>query len=319
MRDALKYILYFAALLAVGPLAGLAIEPLRLAVSGGPATLLTGQSAVMGILAGLGIVALAGFMGIITARLVGLRWALAVAGMVIIWPAINSATMLELVRAQPADVPGTMMKLALEGLLLAILTATVAGLMEWQSQRNSIAADELEPISKGQGLLRFGPAGLLAKRGAGLDGVNWMWAALGLVVCIIAGYVGMMLLAKSMMKGQTIAASAAGGLIAAMIVTARFRGMPMWVVVLGVMLASVAGQLAGGLGLIGSSGELLNRALDGSILASVRPTPLHVAAGVFIGLPLGLSLGDFFRGWVNSSAAVAASADRRGSQSGRRA
>lgn len=319
MRDALKYLFYFGALLAVGPIAAMALEPLRLAISGGPATLLTGHSMPLGFAAGLGIVVLAGVMGVITSKIVGVRWGLAAAGMVLVWPAVNSATMLDLARAQPAGLPAMMMTLAIEGLFLAVLAAVAAGAMDFISQQQAPASD-LEELSKSQAIMRFGVMGLQARKAPPAEGLTWLWIALAVLLSAVAGFIGIMLVAKSMLKGQTIAASAVGGLLAAMVVTIRHRRMPIWTIVLGVMLASVIGQLAGGLGLLGTNTQLLNRTLDGSILASLRPTPLHVLAGVFIGLPLGLSMGDFFRGWASSTASVTGSTmNRRAAGSGGRA
>lgn len=261
MRVVLQWVFAAIAALVVGPIAGWAVA-LNHGVDGsGDATMLVGSSVASGVIGHVIALALAGGLGVVASRILGGRFGLFTAGVVLTWAAARSGRVEAILSAQPES--GTVLSLAIEGGVLA----AAAGVLAWVICRDK---EHENP----------------AQQEKALSGET----ILGLAAALVAGGIGAWLAARDDLKGQTIAAAWVAGALGATLSRVLAHRAPGWSVVLGTCLCAVVGpalavsvdpeRLLVGMYSGGISSELLSLA---------RIAPLDWLAGVFMGVPVGMS------------------------------
>jgi len=261
MKVALQWITAAFAALVAGPVAGWATAAHRGVDGSAHATMLLGASPLVGVLGHLGAMLIAAAVGVATARLLNGRYGLFCAGLVLAWAAARSGRVEQVLTAQGDG--GSLTTLTIEGLIVAALTAGLVfvvcrdGTYEKPSRFEKALSAE---------------------------------SALGLSAALVAGGIGAWLAAQDDLKGQTIAAAwvaGALGAIFARVLAHRSRG---WVVCLGVMLLGVVGPLmASRMGLERFLAGLYSGEASATLANLARVAPLDWAAGVLMGLPVGMT------------------------------
>lgn len=273
LHAALRWMFPLLAMLVVGPLAGGLTSSLRGPDGGSAATLLVSTSGLSGILAGVGVVALAAIWGALTAKFIGAHDGLFSAGLVLAWGTWSTGTIDQLVRAHPADIAAgstsIFTTLALEGAVLLPLAFAAAWLIIKVGRApKPESGHQPEPKVLGEALSAAGGVGLLAAIGAG-----------GVVVYLVA---------QESTKGQTFAAAVLAGVAAAGLgrVLAFRTHAAVFVGALAVL--AIASPLSA-LAMHGSGGKSMMAAQAGRLFSLARPLPLDWIAGAFVGVPLGLA------------------------------
>lgn len=304
MKATIRWALFFAALLALGPALYLLTSALRGADGVSPTS--PGPAGTGGILRGVIVVVVLAGAGMGVARLTTLRWGMFVAGVAGAWAAAGVASLAEVVRTSPQP---PMNALALEGFLLGGLMALGVWGMHWAASRRPGAEHD---------------AALVGWRGAG-DHATYArshegWVArvglVDLVVCVLvavaAGMIVPALAAQTGLKGQVVAAAVLSGLAAATIGTFASRRWGFSPLGTAAGIAVVAGLAPLVAGMMTQSGALVKMANAGSLLPAARALPLDWIAGMLVGIPLGLAWGQSLSGTklTHSDAAPAAAATR---------
>lgn len=259
------------ALLAGGPIV------YALTATGSP----TGAFRVPGLLSarpvtGLGrdvlALALAAAIGLVAGRLVSLRTGLFATGLALAWGAWGGGSIDSVTRAAGASggagVARALVMLSVEGAVLGLLAAAAA----WAMARYARPSG-LRPVD------RTGPT--LAQLG------------LALVAGVAALTVLAWVVAQNARPGQALAAGVIGaiGATAAGLFVQHRVSPAVAVAAAGVMAA--LGPLAAG-ALAGFDGaRLAGQVFAGSIFPTGRLLPMHWLAGAFLGVPLGISLGQW--------------------------
>ena len=261
MKVILQWVFVGVAALVVGPIAGWAVSA-QLGVDGsGDATMLLGASPMVGVLGHGGAFLLAAGLGLVVTRVLGGRYGLFCAGVVLAWGAARSGRVEAVLAADP--VSGVLTTLAFEGLILAAATAALAWLVCRDTQHENPAKQE-----------------------KAISGETVLAIAAGLV----AGGIGAWLAAQDDLKGQTIASAGVGGALGAVAARVFAHRSAGWAVVLGVCLAGVAGPLlASRVGLEMVLGGLFRGDITRSLASLVRIAPLDWAAGALMGVPIGMT------------------------------
>lgn len=287
MHAALRWTLPLVAILIVGPLAGWLTAALHAPDGSGATSLLLANSPMRGVVAGMGVMLLAGAMGLGAARLVSTHYGMFCAGVVIAWGAWGTATIDQIVRARPSLVAAAQtgatggsatslfVTLALEGALLAVPALVIAwGLV---LLGRVPVTDPAHPHAPHHPPHHPEPRTIRDPA-----------ALMGLAASVVVGGVIAWIVAQETRKGQTFAAAALGGLGAAAagrLVATRINAA---VFVAGIAVLAILGPLSA-IVMQGSSGKVLLAAQTGSLFRLARPLPLDWFAGAFIGVPLGLT------------------------------
>lgn len=251
------------ALLVIGPLAGMLTASLRASDGSGAATLLLNNSPAMGLLCGLGVVALAALAGVAATRLIGFRHGLFCAGLVLAWAAWGTTTVDAVIRRERSA--SALWILAVEAALLGLAGVALAFFL-WR-----LAADR-PPVE-------------VSRSADEADKLGWLF---GLVVCIVIGGIGAWLVARTTMKGQAVAAAVAAGTLGAMAGRLMAHRAHALVFVAAIAALGVAGPAVAAV-LPGGGEGVVRAAYAGTLFPLGRSLPLDWLAGAFLGIPLGLS------------------------------
>ncbi|MCA9293735.1 MAG: hypothetical protein KDA20_07975 [Phycisphaerales bacterium] len=248
------------ALLAVGPLAGLAAAAVRSPEGAADTTALTSAAPVTGlVMAAVGLL-LAGLLAVVAKPLAGVRMALASAGMVLLWSARQFGRPELIVRESATS--GTMMKLAIEGALagagvLAIAWFVTRSKPDWASKSghpDGSAKSDIKAIGLG-----------------------------AVVMVAVGGLVGM-IVARSGLFGQDIAATIAAGIAGAAAARTVAHNTPTWALFLGGVVLAFAGPIVAN---VMAGGELRVVMYAGKMFPLAYLAPFDWAAGLLIGVPMG--------------------------------
>lgn len=258
-RPVLRWIVVLVAFWVLGPLAASLTGAVR-APDGGPDTsMLVSESRLFAIGAVAASFALALLAGAVGSRGFGTRTGFFAAGLVLVWPAWKSGTVMGILRDTQSG--GTLWTLAIEGFVIGTATAGIAFLIA----RCSPDSSPTKPSGSNPE-----PAAL----------------PLGPLVGLAAGAVGALACARTELPGQAIAAAFAAGLVgamAAMLLDPRARPAP---ILAAVALLAFVGPASGAV----LDGDLAIRHLyEGALTPLARLTPLHWAAGLLLGVPVGAS------------------------------
>jgi len=257
IRGLLALVVAFA---VVGPVAGLFVGSLRGIDGSGQATLLVGQSPFVGLVAGIVAFGLAAGAGAIGSRAAGLNVGLGCAGLVLSWAAWLSGQLDEIVvvsRQSP------MPALILEGLIVAAMLVGVV----WVVRRFS--SEDPEPETE-----------------VGASAIAVALTA-GLAISATAAWV----VAVEPLKGQTIGAAFAAGLVGAATARLVFLRLPGWTTVCIPAVLVVLGPLATQ-ALAGSGGDVVDAVFEGTLFRLGWLMPMDWAAGALVGIPIGLAWTD---------------------------
>lgn len=258
LRTATRWSLYFAAALAVGPLAGWLVASIPAEDGGADATGLVSAAPVVGLAKCAAAVAIATVMGIVAAKFCGGRPGMTSAGLVMCWGAWSSGrSEMILRRAGSAD---PLWWMALEtGVLGLLMLAGIKLILEAGRPRAHDPSDS-EP-------LRFSGRAASAFGAALLSALICTW-----------------LFAQSDRHGQTFGAAAAAGLFGTLAGRMVAPRMPLMVFASAGVAAGVVSLLVAALT---AGPDFLEMLYAGQLLPLGRPVPLDWLAGVLIGVPLG--------------------------------
>jgi hypothetical protein len=272
MNKTLQWILPTIAVLAVGPLAAWPVAGLRDTNGSPEATLLVTAQPLVGVLALVLLVALAGVGGAVTARLTLPGTGRTFAGLCAAWAAMltGASWQILMVRGSSAVVP-----LVIEGVLVAVAATVIVAMLAVGGGSHS-PAELRDDLKKAL----VGPS-----------------AWLGIAIGVVGGGVGAFLVAVEGGRGQCLIAGVAGGVLAAVGVQladsqatpeqARLRATA------AVLLLMVLGPLS--LAFHPGMGEISAAARTGTLMGPGLVQPLDWLVGVLLGVPTGLA-------WVGSVA-----------------
>lgn len=265
LKSVVHWGLFFIALLAAGPLAWLMTGPLR-GEDGSSATIpILSNTPLSGLIRAAVAVAIAGVIGLLSARVVSLQYGFFNAGMVLAWAAQGTATIDSVIRN---SAPAKLNLLSVEaGVLGLIAVAFAVGITR-------LAVDERPlPGAHPSETVKFPDLGILF--------------AITLAAAVLATW----LVAQNTLKGQMLAAAAGAAILATAASAFAVRKVDPASIIAGLAAAAVIAIPATIL-FHGSAG-LGKAVLAGQLLPVGRLVPLDWIAGGFLGLPLGLSLGSW--------------------------
>lgn len=233
------------------------------APDGGPeASLLLSESPAMALGAAAIVFVMAAAVGALGARAFGTRSGLFIAGLVLVWPAWESGTVIGILRRTQSG--SSLQTLGIEGLIVAAAT-----------------------IAAGIGLARFGGEVRAAPLAANAEPRKISaGAVVGPLVGLMVGMVGATACARTEMPGQAIASAFVAGLLGAMSAMLFDSRVKPEGVLLGLAMLAFIGPMSGAL-LDGTNA--VQHVYDGTITPLARLTPLHWAAGLLLGVPVGAS------------------------------
>ncbi len=239
------------AALVLGPLAGLLTSLLRDASGGTHATLLVNATPVLGIAVAIGVCVLAAAGGWFGVMVRGPNVGVLSAGIVLAWAAARSARLDEMVLATHRS---PLPSLVLEGLLVALLAAAVIEVIRRTRRDQSV-----EPS----------PFAIARALGAGA-------VAAGLTAWVVA---------VTPMKGQTLAAAVAAGIMGAAVARMFLLAVPPRLVVLIPACLAVASPLIS----MVLADDPVAEVIGGTVFRLGYILPLDWLAGAMVGIPLGLA------------------------------
>lgn len=229
------------------------------APDGGPeASLLLSESPATALGAAAVIFVMAAAVGALGARAFGTRSGLFIAGLVLVWPAWESGTVMGILRRTQSG--SSLSTLRLEGLIVAAATIVV-GIIVARFGRDTLATNA-EPRKVSAGTV-VGPL------------VGFAVAVIGASAC-----------ARTEMAGQAIASAFVAGLLgtlAMMLFDSRVKPER---VLMGLALLAFIGPASGA---VIDGATAVQHVYDGTITPMARLTPLHWAAGLLLGVPVGAS------------------------------
>jgi hypothetical protein len=265
MRDSLiTYALGLASLLLAGPVAWLLTSSIVDASGGHGTTLLHASGVGASLTRGAGAIVIAGVMGVLTARLVGLRAAFWNCGMVLAWAAAGLGTIDQVLRAREGS-QSLLTTLALEAGVVMVLVAGIA-VACWKFAREAPARSE------GWTDLTFAGRASAVALGAAASA-----AAAGLVA-----HFAMI----NNLKGQAIGAAGMGAAAASVAVALLAPRAPAFAVVTGAMLAGVLGPVVAQF--MTPPSQVSPAVFAWGLLGPARITAMDWAAGAMLGAPMGL-------------------------------
>ncbi|MEO1008237.1 MAG: hypothetical protein AAFX79_06700 [Planctomycetota bacterium] len=257
----IRWTLYIAALVVVGPIAG-GLAAMNQAADGSEGTILLSRAPVLGVVGLAGGGTLAAILGAVSARFCGARAGLTTAGIVLAWMAGRTASTAEIIRAQGT---GPWTSLVIEGVLVAVMLAGVGAAI-------GVLAKPVEAQH-----------GVEAERGVALSGRS----ALAIAAAVVAGGALVWVFAVTPLKGQAIAAAGLAAVGLTLVVRVIDRATPALGAVLACAVLAVAGP-AFALATV-PPGDALAASYAQQLPAVSRPTPLDWSAGALLGIPIGLA------------------------------
>ena len=304
VQTAVTWACRLISIFALGPLAWWLAASSRAADGSDHIPAVLSTMPALGLGKALGAALLAGMAGIVTARLVSLRPALFNAGAVLTWAAAGSGTVPDVVRIWPDG--SVLARLAIEGVALGVPVLVSVALMVWAAGQRAVAGGK----NQGASLMREPLMVRLASSPRAVLGelfgvppretmlaepVSVLNIGLGVVVAVAGAVLASWLVAQNMLKGQTVAAAAAGGLFAgAGLVLLDYR-LSAAVAMAGLCVVAAVSPLAGVLGhaLLAAGKPFDAHVFSGALIAPARVLPIDWLAGGLLGLPMGLSLGSW--------------------------
>lgn len=269
-----RWAIPLSALFLLGPIGTILIVRLAAPDGGHQVSLLLSTSPIQGVLGGvlaLGVALLAGVLG---ARFIEQRSGLMAAGLVLAWSAWNMGRVDRILAR--TRTPSTLYTLAAEAALFGLLAVVVAIIIlkvPTRMPRFIAAGDTTRTLGD---KTHHEPVALFDKT-----------APIALIAAIAGAAVGAWFVAAEPTKGQTFAAAAIAGLLAAAAGRlASQRVSPAWFF-LGLTVVAIAGPIIATFMHAGTLGPT-RAALDGRLFPLARLMPLDWMAGGFVGVPLGL-------------------------------
>lgn len=305
LQAALRWILPLTSLLVLGPLAGLLTSALIAPDGGHDATPLLCDAPVYGVLAMLGAFILATIGGSLTGSQMGPSWGLASAGFVLAWAAWGTGTVDQILRRTQTG--ATFWTIAVESFLVGVLGMLSAASILAVSRKPQTSADGVA-LADAAGHPRYTSSArevglvkavfqqfMLAARAVGRNvddgeegGSSAAAVGLALVFALAAGAVGAWLVGVEALKGQTFAAAAVAGLVAAAIGRVTAEQAPTTLFVLVIAVLAVVSPIAAAVMYPGAEGAV-RAAYASNLIPVARILPLDWIAGAFVGIPIGLS------------------------------
>jgi len=288
LEAALRWIIPLAALLILGPMAGLLTAALHAPDGSTHSTILLNQTPLLGLVAVAAAFALATLAGVISSRLHGPSAGLFTAGLVLAWSAWGTGNIDQILRrTQSGSIFWT---LAIEGAIVGVLGCLAAAVILACARRpaNDVAPETASPGLLGGIIRQF--RDIAGPPGDGDDENAKRLAAAGVafILALGAAAIGAWLLARESLKGQTLAAAVVAGVLAAGIGHAgdqRARATLFFAVL---AILAIAAPLAAALKYSDPAGAV-RAAYASSLLPLARIMPLDWIAGAFLGIPIGIS------------------------------
>jgi hypothetical protein len=269
-RTIIRWSLYLAAALVLGPLAGQLVAQVEAADGGRHATALVGGSIGRGWVMTLGGWGLAAVTGLAAARLLGLRVGLTVGGLVMVWAAARSGSVEEILRITGSR--GALVSMAIEGAVIGLLTAGLLAAMVLAARPNS-GHDTLDGDDDIEGA-----RSLAAK-------MRTPGFALSTAVAVAVGAAMVWLLAREGLKLQTIGAVTLGAIMMGAAGRLADHRSPSVFIGLAITILAVAGPL---IAMTMQGAGVVDAAYAGMLHPLARPAPLDWAAGALLGSRWGL-------------------------------
>lgn len=271
-RSILKWTLYLAALLALGPAVATLTGALRDPTGGHAATLLSSTSLGAGLLAGFVALAAAAVIGVAGSKNINVGTGCTLAGIVLAWAGWRLGSLEDLARLPNSSVP--LLTIAIENGLVTLAAAAIAFLC----------------VKTGSGIWSASEGNALASKPERDDLPNLPTLATGALGAIVASTLAVYLMANNGFKGQTLAAATLGGVASAIFAQLAVAGKRSLITPvipsIAVALVALVGPIVA-LAMHGSKIDALVYA--GKVLPLARPVSLEWAAGALMGVPLGLS------------------------------
>lgn len=260
------------ALALFGPLLAIPVSGLKDPTGGNSATLILSSTPVIGVLALVALVVVAGLGGAVTARVAEADSGRTFVGLCAGWMALRTAGGWDMLRIHG---DGAVMPLVIEGVLVAIAAGLLAAVLT---------------IGGGTRTAEAFKADLKVAVGSG-------GAVVGILIGIAGGVVGSLLVAIDGSRGQCLAGGFAGSVLAAVAVQlatptlngeqARLRAMA---AVCGLMVVSPLAMLV-----VPGGSNIAAGARMGTLIGPGIVQPIDWLVGIFLGIPWGLK-------WVGSVA-----------------
>ena len=230
---------------------------------------LLSEQPALGLARDAAAVALAGVIGLAAGRLVSLRTGLFAAGLALAWGAWGGGTIDSVARAAgSAGLPRACVMLAIEGAVLGVIAVGFAAAIGRTARPSGLTPLQEE---------RPTPAHTLLALAAGL-------VLLGVLAWAVA---------QNARAGQALAAGmigSVGAMTAALFI--QHRQSPAVATGAAALMAVIGPLLASGLAGF-EGGQLAQQIYAGAAFPTLRLLPMHWLAGAFLGVPLGISLGQW--------------------------
>ncbi len=279
VRSTVKWGVILAALLAVGPVAGVLVGVLR-GPGGAEAT-----TPVLSVPLGIGLanagaaVGLAAAMGLFAARFFGSRTGMTCAGLVLAWAAWSAGS-LDAILA-PARAAGearsVLIRLAVEGAALGLVSvALAAGILRVGAGVDAMILQEKEKPRAGEDRIEPGAIAIAALAAVAMGGLVTWWVAF------------------QPLKGQVVFGALAGAIAASAVAHLMAPHLPARASAMAGFAAMAVLAALGPVSALFVGPEATARAAAAGLISHLAlPTGLDWAAGAFLGVPIGL-------GWSGS-------------------
>lgn len=282
-RSFFRWVFVIAVVLGVGPAASLPIAALRDADGGHAVTLLSNSTPIQGLLAAgvLGVASLV--VAAIGAHFFTLGMGAGCAGVVMAWGAWRIAP-IEVLLRRTAGVNGTIghpdfTTFAAEGAAVSAFAVVVLAVATVLARRHQTGLDPKE---------RWTVLGSGEPRSGGGSAV-WQPAAASIAVgAVVAGILASLLTINGL-KGQTVMAAVVAGIgagVAAQMIGTQMRATLTAVApAVALVLMALAGPLAAQ---FATRGDAYAAIVQGGFLGLAKPLSLDWAAGILLGVPMGM-------------------------------
>ncbi len=270
----IRWSIPLAALFIFGPIAWHFTHALHTDDGGGQTSLLLNSSISQAMLAAIIALVLALAIGVVGARYIEQRSGLLAAGFVLTWAACGMGRADRIIAH--AQSPSVLYSLAIENAVLAIPAILIAFLILRVPTRVPmfIAASDAT-------------RDLAAKSHHEPTAIRDYSAIPALIFAAIGAGNGAWLIAPDSLKGQTLAAVAVGGILAAAAGRLASQRINPVVFFLGLMLIGIAGPILATFIHPSTIGPA-RAAIAGTLFPLARPMPFDWLAGGFVGIPFGL-------------------------------
>lgn len=277
MRKAIfEWVCLVLAVLILGPVAGLLPAMLRSPAGSGEATALTSTTPLVGIVLSLVALALATVVGMFGSKTVTRSMGMACAGFTLVWVACRSGRA-EMIFRESTSPAASAWMLAIEAAILAVPALFVVTLVQrprpLESDANAVAFVEVRT-----GLVEGIVALFRDYRGL-----------VGIIAAVAGAAFGCALGSISLLKGQCVFAGVLAGIgagCAGGLVIAGVESKPSLAPYVGVLLMAIAAPIVA---IFMNGSGLSTAAITGDLVPPGRMIPMDWIAGMFLGVPWGLS------------------------------